>query len=205
MDSTGKNHWEHIYTSKSEEMLSWHQPAPTLSFELIRQLAPPGSSVIDVGGGSSILAGMLVEQGFSPCTVVDLSQAALEKAKARLNPSIRSKIDWRVADILSDPDLPAFDVWHDRAVFHFMVEPSDRAAYIALAERTVASKGLLILGVFGLDGPEKCSGLEVQRYDLNSLAREFDRSFHLVKEAHELHNTPWGAPQSFLYAVLKRR
>lgn len=151
-------------------MLSWHQSAPTLSFELIWQFASPGSSVIDIGGGSSILAGMLVEQGFSPCTVLDISQAALEKAKVRLSPSIWSKIDWRVADILNEPDLPAFDVWHDRAVFHFMIEPKDRAAYIALAERTVSPNGLLVLGVFGLDGPEKCSGLEVQRYDLNSLA-----------------------------------
>ncbi len=205
MHSAGKNHWEHVYTSKSEDALSWHQPVPTLSFELIRQFAPPCSSVIDVGGGSSILAGMLVEQGFSPCTVLDVSQAALEKAKARLTPSIRSRIDWRVADILSEPDLPAFDVWHDRAVFHFMVEPRDRAAYIALAERTVTSNGIMVLGVFGLDGPEKCSGLEVQRYDLSSLARQFDQSFRPVKEVHELHNTPWGTPQSFLYAVLKRR
>jgi SAM-dependent methyltransferase len=205
MQHGDEDHWEQIYTSKPEEMLSWHQSVPALSFDLIRQCARPGSNVIDIGGGSSTLAGMLVEGGFSPCTVLDISKAAFDRAKNRMAPSIRPRIDWRVADVLREPNLPAYDVWHDRAVFHFLVEPEQRAAYAALAERTVAPQGLLVLGTFGLDGPEKCSGLPVQRYDAASLAKQFDRSFRLKKEAHEVHNTPWGTPQSFVYIVMERR
>jgi len=149
-------------------MLSWHQSVPSSSFELIRHFAKPGSSVIDIGGESSILAGMLVEEGFSPCTVLDISKAALDGAKNRLAPSIRCRIDWKVADILSETDLATYDIWHDRAVFHFLVEPRQQEAYIAFAERTVKPQGLLVLGTFALDGPEKCSGLPVQRYDADS-------------------------------------
>lgn len=198
-------HWEQIYTSKPEDQLSWHQPMPTLSFDLIRQFARPRSSVIDIGGGSSVLAGMLVEGGFSPCTVLDISRTALEKSKNRLAPSLRSRIDWRVADILNDPNLPVYDVWHDRAVFHFLVEPEQRAAYAALAQRTVAPHGILVLGAFGLDGPDKCSGLPVQRYDAKTLVTQFDKDFCLIKETHEIHKTPWGTSQSFLYIVMEHR
>ena len=200
-----EGHWEQIYTSKPEDQLSWHQPMPTLSFDLIRQFARPRSSVIDVGGGSSILAGMLVEEGFSPFTVLDISRTALEKSKNRLAPSLRSRIDWRVADILSSPNLPAYDVWHDRAVFHFLVEPEQRVAYAALVQRTVAPHGVLVLGTFDLDGPDKCSGLPVQRYDAKTLASQFDENFSILKETYEVHETPWGASQSFLYLVMQRR
>jgi hypothetical protein len=148
---------------------------------------------------------MLVEEGFSPCAVLDISKTAINRAKNRLAPSIRPRIDWRVADILSAPDLPAYDIWHDRAVFHFLVDPDQRAAYVALVERTVAPQGFLVLGTFSLDGPEKCSGLPVQRYDAVSLTKHFDRSFRLKIEAHETHATPWGAPQSFIYVVMERR
>jgi SAM-dependent methyltransferase len=204
MQHGDESHWEKIYASKQEEMLSWHQSVPALSFELIRQFARPRSSVIDIGGGSSILAGMLVEEGFSPCAVLDISKAALDRAKNRLAPSIRPRIDWRIADVLSEPNLPPYDVWHDRAVFHFLVEPGQRTAYVALAERTVAPQGFLVLGTFGLDGPDKCSGLPVQRYDAESLAKQFDKSFRIRKEAREVHKTPWGIPQSFLYIVMQR-
>jgi SAM-dependent methyltransferase len=203
MEHGDQNHWEHVYTSKPEEMLSWHEDVPALSLELIRQYAKPGS-VIDIGGGSSTLAGMLVEAGFSPCAVLDISTAALERAKSRLEPSISAKIDWRVADLLSEPDLPPFDIWHDRAVFHFLVDPLQRAAYRALAARTVPSGGLLILSTFGLHGPEKCSGLPVQRYDPGSLAKQFEHSFSLKKDVVAQHSTPWGAAQPFLYVVMNR-
>jgi hypothetical protein len=110
-----------------------------------------------------------------------------------------------VSPIFSAPDLPAYDIWHDRAVFHFLVEPEQRAAYVVLAERTVAPQGFIVLGTFSLDGPEKCSGLRVQRYDAESLTKPFDRSFLLKTEAHEIHTTPWGASQSFIYVVMERR
>lgn len=199
------NHWEQIYKSKPEETLSWHQSMAALSFDLIRQFVRPGSSVIDIGGGSSNLAGMLVEERFSLCAVLDISKTALDRAKKHLAPSIRPKIDWRVADILSAPDLPTYDIWHDRAVFHFLIQPEQRAAYAAIADRTAAPQGLLVLGTFSLDGPEICSGLHVQRYDAESLTKHFERSFRLKMEAHETHATPSGAPQSFIYVVMERR
>lgn len=205
MQQDRENHWEAIYTSKSDDTLSWHQPMLSVSHGLIRQFAQPGSSVIDIGGGSSTLAGTLVAEGFSPCAVLDISKTALDRAKQRLEPSVRNKLDWHVVDLLSQPELPAFDVWHDRAVFHFMVEPGQRAAYIALAARTVPPKGILVLGTFHLDGPQKCSGLPVQRYDAESLAKQFDNCFELRKEVREIHNTPWGAPQHFQYVVMERR
>ncbi|MDR3726278.1 MAG: class I SAM-dependent methyltransferase [Terracidiphilus sp.] len=204
MQQGDQNHWENIYASKPDEKLSWLQPSPDLSLNLIREFAPPASSVIDIGGGSSALAGLLVEAGFVPCTVLDISSAALDRAKSRVDPSIQARIDWRAADILGEPDLPVVDVWHDRAVFHFLVEPEQRAAYIALARRTVASHGLIVLATFALDGPEKCSGLPVQRYDAASLAGQFAPDFQLMREAHEVHETPWGAKQSFIYVVLQR-
>ncbi len=114
-------------------------------------------------------------------------------------------ISWYVADILSMPALPSFDVWHDRALFHFLVDAEQRATYAALAERTVALQGLMVLAAFSLDGPEKCSGLPVQRYDGATLAQQFERGFHLKWEGKEVHETPWGTTQHFLYVVLERR
>jgi SAM-dependent methyltransferase len=199
-----REHWESIYAEKPEEMLSWSQPSPVRCLKLIRQFSRPGSSVIDIGGGSSTLAGMLVEEGFSPCTVLDISSAALERARSRLDPAIQTRIDWRVADLLDEPELPKFDVWHDRAVFHFLVEPEQRAAYVKVAERTVAPLGLMVMATFALDGPEKCSGLPVERYDAASLARHFEQSFRLKHEDREMHETPWGVSQPFLFVVLER-
>ncbi len=204
MTRSDGQHWDQIYNAKPEEALSWHQGAPGVSFDLIRNHARAGSSVIDIGGGSSTLAGMLVEEGFSACTVLDISPAALDRARKRLAPSMRDRIDWRVADVLSEFALPTYDVWHDRAVFHFLVEGEQQAAYVALAERTVKPQGLLVVGTFRLDGPDKCSGLPVKRYDAQSLAKQFERSFRVQSEAHEMHLTPWGERQSFLYLVMER-
>ncbi|HEV2275453.1 MAG TPA: class I SAM-dependent methyltransferase [Acidobacteriaceae bacterium] len=205
MEQDLTSHWETIYRSKPDETLSWHQAFPGLSYRLIRQYARPGSSVMDAGGGSSALIGMLAKEGFAPCMVIDLSQAALDRARERLEPSIRDRIEWRAADLLGMPQLPSFDVWHDRAVFHFLSEPAQRAAYVALAGRTVRPGGIAIVGAFHLEGPEKCSGLPVQRYGAESLAKEFESSFELVKAEQDVHSTPWGARQPFVYVVMKRR
>ena len=202
--SQREQHWQGIYQSKPEAGLSWHQAAPTLSLELIGRFARPGSSVLDVGGGASPLAGALVQEGFSPCWVLDISAAALAVAKQRLPAEVRVRIEWRVADVLDDPQLPSFDVWHDRAVFHFMTTDEQRAVYIRVAEKTVSPGGLLIVGTFALEGPATCSGLPVQRYDAPALAAQFAASFKLRHEAHELHTTPAGKPQPFVYVVLER-
>jgi ubiquinone/menaquinone biosynthesis C-methylase UbiE len=200
-----KDHWEKIYTSRTDDQLSWHQQQLGASYQLIIELAKPGSSVIDVGGGSSPLTAQLVTDGFKPVTVLDISKAALERAQKRIAPSLKSQIDWRVGDILEDPELPPCDVWHDRAVFHFLVGPGDQARYVALARRTVKQHGILIVGTFASDGPEKCSGLPVHRYDGDSLAKVFGEEFDLRRTVTEEHITPSGVRQPFVYVAMERR
>jgi SAM-dependent methyltransferase len=203
MDIGDKKHWEGIYESKSDAELSWHQDALSLSFGLICKFAQAGNSVIDIGGGSSSLIGALVQEGFRRCAVLDISETALVRAKNRLLPPLQEQIAWLSLDILSAPNLPTFDVWHDRAVFHFL-EPDQRAAYIALARRTVCPGGHIVVGVFALDGPDRCSGLPVYRYDASTLETLFEDTFVLRAQVQQVHRTPWGAHQSFLYVVLER-
>jgi 2-polyprenyl-3-methyl-5-hydroxy-6-metoxy-1,4-benzoquinol methylase len=194
-------HWENVYTSKSDEELSWTQAEPATSLALIAE-ACSADSVIDVGGGTSLLAERLLDQGYA-VTVLDISQAAIDRARKRLG-ARASEVGWLVADVTASPDLGTFDVWHDRAVFHFLTAPADRAAYAALLARTVRVGGHAVIATFALDGPEKCSGLEVRRYDGNSLAAELGPRFRLMKSVPEMHRTPWNAPQSFQYSLFKR-
>jgi SAM-dependent methyltransferase len=200
-----KDHWETIYASKTDAELSWHQQKPGASHQLITEFATFGGSVIDIGGGSSSLAAQLVMDGFMPVTVLDISKAALERAQNRIAPSLRSQIDWRVGDILASPELPSCDVWQDRAVFHFLVQPDDQARYAALARETVKQHGFLIVGTFASDGPERCSGLPVHRYDSNSLPDVFGEDFELKRTVIEEHITPSGVRQPFVYVVMERR
>ncbi len=137
--------------------------------------------------------------------MLDISPTALERARSQVDPAVRNRIEWRVADILTGEDLPEVDVWHDRAVFHFLVNPGESAAHVAQAKRTVAPGGILIVGTFALNGPALCSGLPVQRYDAESLAAEFAPSFDFRDVRYELHRTPWGASQPFIYLVMERR
>jgi SAM-dependent methyltransferase len=203
MESGLRDHWEAIYTSKSDAELSWHQQQSAASYQLIVEFAKSGSSVIDIGGGSSSLAGQLVMDGFKPVTVFDISKAALARAQGRITPLLRAEIDWRVGDILSVPELPPCDVWHDRAVFHFMVEPDDQLRYVALAARTVKQHGILIVGTFASDGPERCSGLPVRRYDSDELAKVFGKNFDLKRTVVEEHVTPSGVRQPFVYVAME--
>lgn len=201
-----QEHWETVYTSKSDAELSWTQAEPTTSLALIEGVCPagraPAGRVIDVGGGTSLLAERLVDRGYA-VTVLDISQAAMDRARLRLG-SRASEVGWIVADVTTVPDLGTFDVWHDRAVFHFLTAAADRAAYAALLARTVPVGGHAVIATFALDGPEKCSGLEVRRYDGRALAAELGPRFHLLKSVPELHRTPWGAAQSFQYSLLER-
>ena len=198
-----QEHWENVYRQKGDAELSWHQEEPGLSLALIRQFASPAMRIIDVGGGSSGLAGRLAAGGYDGVTVVDLSAAALERARERAGPAAE-RITWRVADATRAQDLGRFDVWHDRAVFHFLTEPADRQAYLDRARESIVSGGHLIVATFALDGPPKCSGLEVQRYDAAGLVAAFGEPFQLVYKTREVHTTPWGKPQAFTYAVLQR-
>jgi len=196
-----KDHWESVYSSQVDAELSWMQPDPQLSLSLIAEVCPMGR-VIDVGGGSSLLAGKLLDRGYS-VTVLDISKAALKRAQDRFGPNA-ARVSWIVADITTGPDVGSFDVWHDRAVFHFLVNPADRAAYVALLERTLGGGGHAVIATFALEGPEKCSGWDVRRYSGQTLREELGDGFKLLKTVPEMHVTPRGKAQSFQYSVFQR-
>jgi SAM-dependent methyltransferase len=199
-----KTHWETIYSTKAEMDVSWHQDEPRLSLELIAAVAPAkGGRIIDVGGGASVLVDRLLDRPFERIAVLDISETALGKAKARLGERAE-RVQWVVADVTEAPGLGAFDVWHDRAVFHFLTDPADRRNYVELARETVPEGGHLVIATFAEDGPKQCSNLDVCRYNARSLASELGEGFSLVREARETHTTPWGSSQAFFYGVFKR-
>lgn len=193
-----KQHWESVYRSKGDAELSWTQPEPETSLALIELVCPQGR-VIDIGGGTSRLAERLLARGYS-VAVLDVSAEALQRHRDRL-PS--PQIQWISADVTANPSLPSFDLWHDRAVFHFLTGASDRGRYIELLSRTLPVGGHAVIATFDLEGPPKCSGLEVQRYSSHTLARELGAGFELVKSVHEIHRTPWDEPQSFQYSAFR--
>ena len=197
-------HWEGVYTKKGENEVSWFQENPAPSLELIAQVgATPASAIIDIGGGASRLVDNLVERGFEDVTVLDLSEAALEAAKARLGDDA-ARVHWIVADATAWEPLKAYDIWHDRAAFHFLTEDHDRAAYVARLERALKVGGYAIIATFALDGPERCSGLPVVRYDPASLGQTLGRAFQLMATRRHVHATPWGSDQSFQFSVFRR-
>jgi len=205
MDSASRQaYWENVYTTKGENEVSWFQQDPAPSFELITQAgATHASAIIDIGGGASRLVDHLVEDGFEDVTVLDLSGAALEAARKRLE-SRANRVHWVVADATAWEPAKAYDIWHDRAAFHFLTEEKDRAAYIARLTRGVKAGGHAIIATFALDGPEKCSGLPVARYDSASLGQALGSKFHLVHARRHEHATPWGSQQMFQFSVFRR-
>lgn len=198
MDANG--HWEGIYAAKAPDEMSWYEPHLTTSFEWILKAAPSrSSSIIDVGGGASTLVDDLQAEGFGSLTVLDLASTAMGRSQKRLGAKAR-EVHWITADVTrcSLPDA-TFDVWHDRAVFHFLTEQADRDAYIACVSRALRPSGQLIVGTFSLDGPRNCSGLPVRRYDSVSLQQQFGSNFQLLESAIVMHSTPAGGQQEFLY------
>ena len=201
-----KQHWEQVYQSKRPDEVSWFQPQPVRSLELLEAAGvSSGAAVIDVGGGDSTLVDALLSRGFRDLTVLDVSGAALERARLRLGDRA-SGVTWIEADV-THANLPAavYDVWHDRAVFHFLIDPAERSRYVALAARAVRPSGTLIVATFAPDGPARCSGLEVARYDADGLAREFADGFVLTSRLADVHRTPAGGEQRFTYVSLRRR
>jgi SAM-dependent methyltransferase len=204
MATDRKTHWETVYSTKGETGLSWYQDEPRLSLQLIGTVAPAeGGRIIDVGGGASVLVDRLLDLPFGEIAVLDISEIAIGKAKARLGERAQ-RVRWVVADVTEAPELGVFDVWHDRAVFHFLTDPADRRSYIELARGTVPQGGHLIIATFADDGPKQCSNLQVCRYNTRSLASELGEGFALAREARETHTTPWGSSQAFFYGVFKR-
>lgn len=196
-----KQHWDKVYETKAPNQVSWFRPHLETSLALIERATRGNrtSSIIDVGGGASTLVDDLIERGYQNVTVLDISQAALDVAQKRLSIAAHS-VQWLQADVVQS-SVPArsFDVWHDRAVFHFLATPEERLAYVRNAASAVRQGGHVIVSTFGPEGPTKCSGLDVTRYDAESLHGEFGARFRLVESLKELHNTPFGTTQQFLY------
>jgi 2-polyprenyl-3-methyl-5-hydroxy-6-metoxy-1,4-benzoquinol methylase len=204
MASNEQKHWTHVYENKTPTEVSWYQASPVPSLCALRRFgALPSSSLIDVGGGASNLVDALLEQGWQDITVLDIAAPALEAARTRLGP-LADKVQWEVADITDWHPARKFDVWHDRAVFHFLTEPQQREAYRRALLAGLAPGGLVIVATFALDGPERCSGLPVKRYDAEGLAEEMSDTLRLIEGWREEHVTPWGATQSFNWCAFRR-
>ena len=199
-----KRHWENIYATKAPDTVSWYRQHLEASVALIERAAESrDASIIDVGGGESTLVDDLLLRGYNNLTVLDVSQTAIEVTKKRLG-SGAEQVRWLVGDIVEiELEQHAFDLWHDRAVFHFLTSPDRRLAYIRQVTRAVKRGGHVIVSTFGPEGPTKCSGLEVMRYDTESLHGEFGGHFRMVESSKELHQTPFGTTQQFLYCCCR--
>jgi SAM-dependent methyltransferase len=189
-----------VYGNRAPNEVSWFRPHLETSLAFIQGSAPDRlARIIDVGGGESTLVDDLIARSYGNLTVLDISRTAIDITKVRLGASA-DRVEWLVADI-TNADLPpnTYDVWHDRAVFHFLTAAADRAAYVDNVKKSVKPGGHIIIGTFGLEGPTKCSGLDVKRYDADSLHAEFGKRFRLIESISELHQTPSGSMQQFLY------
>lgn len=197
-----KTHWQSVYTEKSPDSVSWFQASPKLSPALITQVANSRDArILDVGGGASSLVDTLSAAGFTALTVLDLAPAALQFARERLGPAA-DKVTWVAADVLTFDFVPAsIDVWHDRAVFHFLTGPETKAQYVAQVKRALRPGGHVVIATFAEDGPTRCSGLEVARYSAAELHQVFGDAFILTHSEREAHVTPGGATQLFTYCV----
>lgn len=199
-----KEHWQGVYKARAETEVSWFQTAPAPSLDLLRLAgAKRDSAIVDIGGGASLLVDCLLAEGFRDLTVLDLSQAALDKARARLGPAAAG-IAWIADDATTWAPTRIFDFWHDRAAFHFLTEPEDRAAYAARISRAVRPGGHVIIGTFAPDGPERCSGLPIVRHDAASLGEMLGSGFELVESRRHGHQTPMGAIQRFQFSRFRR-
>jgi len=194
-------HWQQVYQTKADRATSWFQEEPLPSLELIRASLPRPGRVVDVGGGASALAPRLTADGHY-VTVLDVSAAAIARAQARAG-ALAERIRWIVGDVTELNDIGAHDVWHDRAVLHFLTANDERRRYAALASRSIVAGGHLSIATFGVNGPEKCSGLPVVRYDEPALAAAFAPAFTMVRSFTSAHVTPWGKAQEFCFAVLR--
>ena len=203
-DASRQAHWENVYRSKAENEVSWFQETPAPSLELIESCRPArDAAIVDIGGGASRLVDRLLERGFSDLTVLDLSHAALAADRARLGDRA-ARVQWVAADVTRWVPPRLFEIWHDRAAFHFLTDPADRAAYVACLSQALQPGGSVIIGTFAPDGPEKCSGLPVHRTDAAGLEKVLGSGFRLVQTRSHEHATPWAAIQRFQFSVFRR-
>lgn len=200
-----KSHWEKIYKNKILMQMSWYQEEPTLSLQLIRKIQlAHDAPIIDVGGGTSLLVDYLVREGYTNVSVLDVSAKALTTARDRLGDDA-SNIEWLQKDVTRFTPPHRFSLWHDRAVFHFLTDKSDRENYLKALNRALEPNGHIIIATFAIGGPEKCSGLDIVQYDAEKLMAELGTGFELVETRTETHITPTNKGQRFAYFLLNRR
>lgn len=203
--NSNKTHWEKVYTTKQPDEVSWTQEVPQISLDLIHALQlPKTAAIIDIGGGDSKLVDYLLDEKFEHITVLDISAQALDRAKARLGERA-SKVNWIVADITTFEPSTAFDLWHDRAAFHFLTDEAQISKYLATARKSVKNEGYAIIGTFSTNGPEKCSGLPIKQYDESSLSAQLNNGFEKINAVTENHITPFNTTQHFLFCSFKRQ
>lgn len=199
-----KRHWERVYETKAADSVSWFQPTAARSLAMIMDVVPDRQApIIDVGGGASVLVDDLLRVGYRDITVLDLAGSALAVARARLG-AAAADVHWLEGDVRTVP-LPAahFAVWHDRAVFHFLTDAADRAAYVTQVQRAVRPGGFVLVATFAEEGPTKCSGLPVARYSPDALHQEFGDAFEMISSQRETHSTPTGSQQEFIYCLCR--
>ena len=197
-DNVGsKNHWEAVYQQKAVEETSWHQPIPQLSLSMIgRTAVAVKTPIIDIGGGASYLADHLLDLGYSDVTILDISKAALEQAQARLG-DCSNKLSWIEADVTRFRPARRYGLWHDRAAFHFLTEAGDQQRYVSVLEEALEPGGQAIIATFSPQGPKKCSGLDIVRFDAQKIRKTLGAAFRLLEQQESLHVTPGGKEQRF--------
>lgn len=200
MSEARRSHWQRVYTDKAPTAVSWYQTVPETSLQLIRATGVDKSeAIIDVGGGASTLVDHLLAESYDDITVLDVSAEALQRSRDRLGDA-NTAVHWIDSDVLTFAPTRRYAIWHDRAVFHFLNDPEERDKYIDIAGASLQAGGHLVLATFGPEGPERCSGLPIQRYSIETQQRLFGTRFTLGGSKIEMHVTPMGSPQQFLYS-----
>ena len=199
-----KQHWEKIYEEKDPREVSWFQVEPVISLKILKRISDNHDQIIDVGGGASVLVDHLLKLGYSKVAVLDISGKAIEHAKKRLR-DLSDKVEWYEKDVTQFTPPHPYDVWHDRAVFHFLTDRQSRESYLNAVKSTIKSGGHVIIATFAKDGPKKCSGLDIVQYDSSSIQNELGDEFILLESQLENHITPSGNEQRFNYFIFRRK
>ena len=200
-----KKHWENIYQTKSLHEVSWYQPKPETSLDFVEKFnLPKTAKIIDVGGGDSIFVDYLLELGFVNITVLDISEAAIDRARKRLGEKA-TLVKWIVEDILKFRPTEKYDFWHDRAAFHFLTNQEDIEKYVNIVSKNIENYGFLVVGTFSLDGPEKCSGIDIKQYSDHTLTNVFEPNFVKIGCFTIDHNTPFDTTQNFVFCSFRKK
>lgn len=204
MEFDRKKHWELIYKTKQLDEASWFQPNPKESLDFIKECCLPFSAkIIDVGGGDSFLVDHLLELGYKDITVLDISEAAIDRAKKRLK-NLSSKVKWIVSDAVNFDPTEKYDFWHDRAAFHFLTDENEITEYLATAEQSITRTGVLLIGTFSEQGPQKCSGIDIKQYSESTMTERLKNSFENIKCITVNHKTPFNTIQSFVFCSFRK-